>query len=254
MKIVSMIALLAVAVTGQLLSKAPTPGGILVPTPIPVLSSDDCFMMEQENGADFVEHGKQIAGVVPKATKPYAILIMFLSEVCVDSTQHVEVVSSKSQPPGLGLHHKVEGDVGKKSNMTHQGGILTLDFICPLSAKTERDFNVSVTLKAKGGKEYQPLYFQIAKLCMPNVVPAAPGMSGFGKFVLVISLLALLGCTLGCGVNYVSRGKTGMEIVPFGSSISHCLGRFVREPRYTPQMDYESPAGEEYGATYQTDL
>lgn len=100
---------------------------------------------------------------------------------------------------------------------------------------------------------YDDIKLDWLKECLPENKPYVDsgGMSGAEKFFLVVFILITVFCVAGCGYNYISRGRSGWEVIPFHDYL--CC---KNQRRYSPRMDYDQPIGDDdsYGASYSADL
>jgi hypothetical protein len=244
-------------------SKAPTSQA---PSPAPVIFPDFCFNMGHKPGVDYVIKNGNATKVLDHETELYSIFYAWLDanhSITNCSTIHNWTVKEVAFPPG-GLIHAVwkqEGD-GRalplnSSNVTSEA--LTIDWKC-MNENKVYDGIVNITIGLWG---YADVTFSLDKKCLPPIGPPTPAPSGWGAgsiFFFTVFILTMVFCIVGCGINYVQQGKTGLEIIPGASTCVGCLGKLFRQPRYTPQMDYDAPVGgqghgnERFGASYQTDL
>jgi len=105
---------------------------------------------------------------------------------------------------------------------------------------------------------YDAIELDWMKVCLPGTDPfvdGGDGMSGVAKFFLVVFILITIFCVAGCGYNYVSRGRSGWEVIPFHNFFVTYLCCKIQR-RYSPRMDYDQPIGDDdsYGASYSADL
>lgn len=235
------------------------------PTIVPAITVDACFNMGTgavPGVANVIKKGVfQSNSTTTKEVLFFAEFATWLEEDCPDDTRLFDVTAMSSMPATLTNKWVVIGDGANKISKA-AGEKLFLEWICP-TTDTPLDFEVFVTIQTQKPSgtvgAFKPVTVQIKKQCLPFVAPPVPSnaWTGAGIFFFLVFILTLLSCVGGCGFNYISRGKTGWEIVPGAVYMSACLGKCVREPRYTPQMDYDTPVGESqdhYGATYQADL
>lgn len=143
---------------------------------------------------------------------------------------------------------------------------IAVDWVCVVSFNTKPLVIVTITSTDKDGAQFANATFSFFKNCIvpaPPPISVDPGMSGTSIFFLTVFILTTVGCVVGCGINYIQQGKTGLQIVPGAVTCYALVGKCLREPRYSPQMDYDAPIGESdrmgynsdrFGASYQTNL
>lgn len=124
---------------------------------------------------------------------------------------------------------------------------------CPSDPGKSNRFPIFATVNIPGANPIQLNWQKECTTDKPVYHPA--GWSGFETFCFVVFILTLVFCVAGCGYNYLSRGRSGTEIIPCWNVIQRyfcCKG----ERRYSPRMDYDTPIGDDdnYGASYQADL
>jgi len=244
-------------------SRAPTSAR---PTSTPVLPIDSCFNMGHKPAVDYVIKNGNASKVPDHEIELYSTFYAWLDwnhSVINCSASHNWTVKGLVFPPG-GLIHALwrqDGD-GRalplnSSNVT--GEALTIDWRCANEGKAY-DGVVNVTIGVSG---YADITFSLDKKCFPVFSPTPESPEGWGAgsiFFFTVFILTMVFCIVGCGINYVQQGKTGLEIIPGASTCVACMGKLFRQPRYTPQMDYDAPVGgqahgnERFGASYQTDL
>lgn len=247
------------------LSFAGAQNATLAPTPSGAVSVDTCFNLGTNYGRGLlIRNGLYIERqVLLPEIKFYAEFAVWLNEDCPDVVHEFTVVEIVS--PGLTSKWITRGVGANKLSATGViRGQVVLEWTCP-AAPSEVDYPVEVTLSTAkpagtGAGTFGEVTFKVMKKCFPPVAPedgGGGGWSPFGTFVFVVFILTLVGCVAGCAFNKVKRDKTGWEVVPGAGLVSMALGKCLKEPRYTPQMDYDTPVGEDndhYGATYQADL
>jgi hypothetical protein len=159
------------------------------------------------------------------------------------------IITADWKPEGNG-----EALLLNTSNVTSEA--ITFDWICKNTAAGFTG-DVNVTIELPG---FADVTFEMEKKCFPHIAPSPEPPTGWSPaaiFFFTVFVLTMVFCIVGCGVNYVQRGKTGLEIVPGATTFAECMGKVFRQPRYTPQMDYDAPVGgptERFGTSYQTDL
>jgi len=245
-------------------SSSPTraPSVTKAPSSTPVVPIDLCFNMGHKPGIDYVIKNGNASKVEAHETELYSVFYAWLDPNCTGL--HNWSIASMEFPPGhiINASWKQEGD-GRalplnSSNVTSEA--LTIDWRCANEGKVF-DGTVNITIGLFG---YSDVTFSLDKKCFPLIMPTpAPPTPGWGAgsiFFFTVFILTMVFCIVGCGINYVQQGKTGLEIIPGASTCVACLGKVFRQPRYTPQMDYDAPVGgqgsgnERFGASYQTDL
>jgi hypothetical protein len=118
-----------------------------------------------------------------------------------------------------------------------------------------KTFHMTADVKLTGFPDVNLAWgFQCSNHNKPSLIPD-DGWSPFGTFCFVVFILTLVFCVAGCGYNYISRGRSGTDIIPCWNYIERYLC-CKHEKRYSPQMDYDQPIGDDdsYGASYQADL
>jgi hypothetical protein len=218
--------------------------------------------MGHKPGIDYVIKGGNSTKVPGREFELTTTLYAWLETVPGDNctTVHNWTVTEIQFPAGgvISGDWKQEGDgralLLNNSNMTSES--LTFDWRC----QNVQEFTgfVNVTIGLPG---YADVTFELEKRCFPHITPTPEkepgGWSPASIFFFTVFVLTMVFCIVGCGINYVQRGKTGLEIVPGATTFAECMGKVFRQPRYTPQMDYDAPVGgptERFGTSYQTDL
>jgi len=247
-------------------SAAPT---TLRPSSTPVAPIDFCFNMGHKPGVDYVIKNGNATKVPDHELELYTVFYAWLDaahEVSNCSGIHNWTVVKIDYPALITAEHKQEGD-GRAlplnaSNVTNEA--LTIDWKCTNQGKEFHGI-VNITIGIGGDTQYSDIIFSVDKTCFPHLTPTPepPKNTGWGAgsiFFFTVFILTMVFCIVGCGINYVQQGKTGLEIIPGASTCVACMGKLFRQPRYTPQMDYDAPVGgqapgnERFGASYQTDL
>jgi hypothetical protein len=174
-----------------------------------------------------------------------------------NTTIHNWSVKEIKFPSGVKADIKQEGDgralLLNNSNVTSES--LTMNWHCTNPKGYYGIVNVTIELPG-----YADVTFELAKRCLAHIVPTPDPDGGWpaaSVFFFIVFILTMVFCIVGCGINYVQKGKTGIEIIPGATTCVECMGKVFRQPRYTPQMDYDAPVGgptERFGASYQTDL
>jgi len=248
---------------------SPTAAPTVAPTSPPLLPIDFCFNMGPKPGIASVIKNGNVTNQEDQEFNLFSVFYAWLDDdhpIINCSGLHNWTVKDVVPPPGglIQVAWKQDGD-GKAlplnaTNVTSEA--LTIDWTCAPEAK---QFNgiVEVYIALTG---YSEIVFSLNKTCFPHIThPPTPGApsTGWGAgsiFFFTVFILTMVFCIVGCGINYVQQGKTGLEIIPGASTCVACLGKLFRQPRYTPQMDYDAPVGgqatgnERFGASYQTDL
>jgi len=126
-------------------------------------------------------------------------------------------------------------------------------YTCPADVSAKKRFGITLDLAVIGYTSVQAKWqHDCSAPAGPTFNP--PGMSGTEQFFLAIFIIGCVLCVGGCGYNYISRGKSGVEIIPF----YHLLERYIccrKERPYNAGMSYDETIGDDaYSAQYQTDL
>ena len=248
---------------------APTLAPTLAPTSTPVAPIDFCFNMGHKPGLDYVIKNGNATKVEDRETELYSVFYAWLDvshNISNCSGIHNWSVKAIEYPLLINGKDKQEGD-GRAVPLNATNGTieaLIIDWMCA-EQSTEFTGVVNITIELPG---YSDVTFSLEKICLPPLPPRSPtpappadGEWGPGSiFFFTVFILTMVFCIVGCGINYVQQGKTGLEIIPGASTCVGFLGKLFRQPRYTPQMDYDAPVGgqgtsnERFGASYQTDL
>jgi len=237
----------------------PTPGPTPKPTPLPVNTADLCFNMGHTPGVDYVVkegNGTKTPGKEFELRTTLYAWLEEIPEITNCSGIHNWSMIGVEFPYGIDAEIVQGGEhvawpLIKGQNKTNE--TLTFEWWC---INTGAGFTgiVNVTLELPG---YANVTFELEKRCFPNLTPTPEkekGWSPASVFFFTVFVLTMVFCIVGCGVNYVQKGKTGLEIIPGATTCVECLGKVFRQPRYTPQMDYDAPVGGAPGTSYQTDL
>lgn len=233
------------------------------PTAPPIKLLDYCFDMGSKPGSDYViKNGQRAEEGSVLADTEETFLFAWISlpiapHTCTEN--HKWSVKEVAFPKngilaevvqfGEGCAKPLTGD-----NITECG--LSILWDCGEMTAVDENFDgrLNITLEFEA---HADITFSMQKLCIPYV-PEDTWSPG-AIFFFTCFILTLVFCILGCGFNYVQKGKTGLEIIPGATTCVGCVGKLVSQPRYTPQMDYDQPVdngaqGGRYGASYQTDL
>jgi len=240
------------------LTASPTHAPTQAPTP---LLPDVCFNMGHKPASDYViKKGKEIEEArleYDLKTTIFAWLEQALPETNCSAAPHNWTLVGYQIPAGLEAsvvqQGKHQAELLNASNTTNE--LLSIEWICrnPLGLMGL----VNVTIALPGSPN---VTFTLEKRCFPHISPTPEKPTGWSPasvFFFTVFILTTVFCIVGCGVNYVQKGKTGIEIIPGATTCVDCMSRVLRRPRYTPQMDYDAPVGgptERFGGSYQTDL
>jgi len=225
--------------------------------PTPHIFKDVCFNMGHRPHLDYVV--RQGEGTAPSRENSMGtILYAWLEEPaganCSEKI-HNWTVKAMWFPGFVTADFSQEGDGSAEllngTNKTNE--YLNFTWTCLDNSKLATGL-VEVWIELPG---FQDAIFKMERSC-GSPTPATPeGWSAGAIFFFTIFILTLVFCLVGCFVNYAQRGKTGLEIVPGATAFVDCIDRVRRQPRYTPQMDYNAPVSdskEKFKTSYQADL
>jgi len=196
-----------------------------------------------------IRNGEQVAASRTFEDKEYYTVIYFWLNTAAQPMNFTANITSTL----TGIKQVTKNLPVQELSNTSEYAVLQLRYTgCP-KEKIDDPFVIKCQLNFP---PFDPINLEWLKIC--NYDPVKPdvdkGSSGFEDFCLVVFILSTIFCVGGCGYNYMSRGRSGMEIVPLYSTVSKwcCKG----ERRYSPRMDYDTPIGDDdsYGASYQADL
>lgn len=150
---------------------------------------------------------------------------------------------------------KIEAKWGTKNLPVHMGNESLAELFIRYTMCDMKVGALETTITLPG---YDDIKLTWEKECTDNpFVPpkGGEGSNAFEDFVLVVFVLTLVFCVAGCGYNYISRGRSGVEVIPCWSYMEKCVC-CKNTRRYSPRMDYDTPIGDDdsYGASYQADL
>lgn len=261
-------ALLAILIAGVAVSASISPTGSPTSGQYPPCS---CFNLGHvENGVPQNDSVAMGVAPIPSFNPPSeasdeTILVAWASNASASCqglnwsfTAALHPLLSNSSIKGLGENFSVL----PKTDPEVEAQSLSIKWKCPIlnvTSKFKSYFTVSIS--DANGTMYAKPTFSVIKSCFftpvnPVIPIFNPGMGATSVFFLVVFILTMIGCVVGCGINYIQQGKTGIEIIPGAVTCFSCVGKLVREPRYTPQMDYDTAIGDSdrFGASYQTNL
>lgn len=144
----------------------------------------------------------------------------------------------------------------------HRGGglldsFIRVDYNCKDQGKLSFTNVLNMTIGFPNSS-WDNITFEWRKVCGP--VPDE-GWNSAAIFFFTVFILCLVLCVVGCLYNYVQQNRTGCDVIPgidiyrnCFQRIEGCFGRCFKEPRYTPQINYDNPIESDYGASYQTNL
>lgn len=145
----------------------------------------------------------------------------------------------------------------------HRGGGLLDSYIRIIySCEEDRKEAISSQLNMTIGfpnTTWDNITIKWRKVCGPR---GDDGWNSASIFFFTVFLLGLVLCVVGCLYNYVQQNRTGCDVIPgidiyrnCFQRVEGCFGRCFKEPRYSPQVDYDNPIDDsDYGASYQTNL
>lgn len=231
---------------------APSPAPTVAPGPAVNPFVDGSFKKgDVDDAATIIKDGVAVGGQYLTRTEYYDVLFLWLNAKATMQTQDFNAVISADS----GLTVKA---IAKNAPMHVFPGNNTfaevqIRYTCPADLSTKKRFRITLDLGIIG---YNPVQAIWQKDCSANAGPTfnPPGMSGTEQFFLAIFIIGCVLCVGGCGYNYISRGKSGVEIIPF----YHLLERYIccrKERPYNAGMSYDETIGDDaYSAQYQTDL
>lgn len=233
---------------------AATPSPTLSPTPGAVVVNTNVEGGFKKEGADtdperiIVDGAAKTGSQYEVQTSYYSVLYLWLKQGSPETTQEFDVsvdtidteISTTmyiKNPPIRSITDSTRAEIG-------------IGYKCP-AVPTKR-YKITAEISIKGWKNITVTWQKDCSVPAPVFNP--PGMSGFEQFCLVVFIITLVLCVGGCGYNYISRGKSGKEIIPG----YHLIERYIccqKERAYNAGMSYDEQIGDDsYSTPYQTDL
>jgi len=133
-------------------------------------------------------------------------------------------------------------------------------YACEDNTGVEKRHKITLTYGWKANDEgtYDDIVVKWTKYCWPNNQPGGSdgnsGMNGAEVFFLVVFILTLVGCTVGCGFNYIVKSRQGFDVVPFSGYFRLCYAKVAGGNSNAYQGAQSGNAHTEYDGAYQSDL